>query len=163
MDVPVNRVDESADCDVQLFTDGACLGNPGPGGWAYILKHPASGKVAEASGGEAQTTNNRMELMAVIAGLTALTRPSRVALFSDSKYVLGGLEEWMAGWKARGWKRKGNKPVLNVELWKQLDELIGRHTVKFKWVKGHAGHPENERCDALASAEAAKLQAEASF
>ena len=140
----------SAPPRVLLYTDGACSGNPGPGGWAYILRHPASGKEREASGGEAMTTNNRMELRAVIEGLTAITRPSAVELYSDSKYVLHGLEEWMAGWKAKGWRTAGKKPVKNVELWKQLDELIKAHTVSFHWIPGHTGHPENERCDRLA-------------
>ena len=137
---------------VLLYTDGACSGNPGPGGWAYVLKHPATGKVREASGGEAATTNNRMELRAVIEGLESLTRPARVELYSDSKYVLNGLKEWMAGWKAKGWKTAGKKPVKNVELWKELDELMAKHEVSFHWVPGHTGHPENERCDQLAVA-----------
>jgi len=137
---------------VLLFTDGACSGNPGPGGWAYVLKHPASGKVREAFGGEPATTNNRMELRAVIEGLESLTRPARVELYSDSKYVLGGLKEWMAGWKAKGWRTAGKKPVKNIELWKRLDELMSKHEVSFHWVRGHSGHPENERCDQLAVA-----------
>ena len=139
--------------EVILFTDGACSGNPGPGGWGFILRHPQSGKEIERSGGEANTTNNRMELLAVIEGLKTLTRPTSVELVSDSKYVLQGLEEWMPGWKKRGWKRKeGNqlKPVKNVELWQELDILTAKHQVRFTHVKGHAGHPENERCDQLA-------------
>ncbi len=139
--------------EVILFTDGACSGNPGPGGWGFILRHPKSGKEIERSGGEANSTNNRMELLAVIEGLKALTRPTSVELVSDSKYVLQGIEEWMPGWKKRGWKRKeGNqlKPVKNVELWQELDRLIGKHQITFTHVKGHAGHPENERCDELA-------------
>lgn len=135
---------------VLLFTDGACSGNPGPGGWAFILKHPASGKARESSGGEAQTTNNRMELMAVIKGLEALTRKSRVELWSDSQYVLKGLKEWMEGWKAKGWRTAGKTAVKNVDLWKELDELKSRHQITFHWVKGHDNHPENERCDQLA-------------
>jgi ribonuclease HI len=135
---------------VQLFTDGACSGNPGPGGWAFILKHPASGKQREDSGAEAATTNNRMELMAVIKGLTSLTRATKVELYSDSKYVLDGLKEWLPNWKRRGWKTASKQPVKNQELWQQLDELASKHTVTFHWVKGHAGHPENERCDELA-------------
>lgn len=139
---------------VELFTDGACSGNPGPGGWAYVLRHPASGKEVEGSGGERLTTNNRMELRAVIEGLGAIRRPSRVELYSDSEYVLKGLEEWMAGWKARGWRTAAKKPVKNVELWRRLDELVREHEVSFHWVKGHSDHPENERCDALAVAAA---------
>ena len=142
---------------VDLFTDGACLGNPGPGGWAYVLRHPGSGKVKEAVGGSGRTTNNRMEITAVIRGLEALQQPSGVTLCSDSKYLLNGISEWMAGWKARGWKRKGNRPVLNIELWQQLDELVQKHDVKTVWVRGHAGHPENERCDQLASEEAQRI------
>ncbi len=144
--------------EVILYTDGACSGNPGPGGWGFILRHPVSGKEIERSGGEANTTNNRMEMLAVIEGLKALTRPTSVELVSDSKYVLQGIEEWMPRWKANGWRRKeGNqfKPVKNVELWQELDELVHRHQITFTHVKGHAGHPENERCDELA-VEAAK-------
>jgi ribonuclease HI len=137
---------------VQLYTDGACSGNPGPGGWGLILRHPASGKEIERSGAEARTTNNRMELTAVIEGLGLLTRPSRVELYSDSKYVLDGLKSWIAGWKRRGWKTADKKPVKNEELWRQLDELSGRHEISFHWIRGHAGHPENERADALAVA-----------
>lgn len=136
-----------------LFTDGACSGNPGPGGWGFILRHPKSGKEIERSGGEAMTTNNRMEMLAVIEGLKALTRPTAVELISDSKYVLQGLGQWVRGWKANGWKRREGgklKEVKNVELWQELDRLAHRHTIKFTHVKGHAGHPENERCDQLA-------------
>ena len=135
---------------VELFTDGACSGNPGPGGWAYILRHRASGAEREDAGGEPDTTNNRMELRAVIEGLTALKRPSRVELYSDSQYVLNGLREWMANWKRRGWKTAAKQPVKNVELWQRLDELMGEHEIHFHWVKGHNDHPENERCDRLA-------------
>lgn len=141
--------------EVQLFTDGACSPNPGPGGWAYILKHPASGKVLEDSGAEESTTNNRMELMAVIQGLKALKRPSRVHVVTDSQYVKNGLERWMHAWKANGWRRRtsgGFEPVKNVELWQDLDLLLSRHRVSFEHVRGHAGHPENERCDELAVA-----------
>jgi ribonuclease HI len=138
---------------VELFTDGACSGNPGPGGWAYILRHPGSGKETEHAGGERDTTNNRMELTAVIEGLRALKKPSRVDLYSDSQYVLNGLKEWMDGWKKRGWKRKGNHPVLNIELWMELDELRRTHDLRMHWVRGHNEHPENERCDALAVAQ----------
>lgn len=137
---------------VLLFTDGACSGNPGPGGWAFVLKHPASGSVREDSGGEPETTNNRMELTAAIRGLQALTRPSRVELWSDSEYVLKGLREWLPGWKAKGWKTAAKKPVKNVDLWQELDDLVAAHKVTFHWVRGHDGHPENERCDQLAVA-----------
>lgn len=135
---------------VLLFTDGACSGNPGPGGWAYILKHPGSGKEVERIGGEAETTNNRMELRAVIEGLSALSRPSVVEVWSDSQYVLNGLNEWMDNWKKRGWKTAGKKPVKNRELWEMLDELRTTHDLTYHWIRGHAEHPENERCDELA-------------
>ena len=135
---------------VHLFTDGACSGNPGPGGWAYLLVHPRTGKQREQSGGERDTTNNRMELQAVIEGLSDLQMPSFVELYSDSQYVLKGLEEWIDGWKRRGWKTAGKKPVKNVDLWKKLDELRKLHVISFHWVRGHDGHPENERVDELA-------------
>ncbi len=138
---------------VLLFTDGACSGNPGPGGWAYILRHPASGKEVERSGGEPETTNNRMELTAVIEGLRGIKRPSRVDIYSDSQYVLKGLREWMKDWKARGWRTAAKKPVKNLELWQALDELKDLHTLDFHWIKGHNLHPENERCDELAGRE----------
>lgn len=140
---------------VQLYTDGACSGNPGPGGWAYILKHPASGKMREASGGLAATTNNQMELQAVISGLQALTRPSSVEVVTDSVYVAKGCSEWMPGWKRNDWRRREGKqwkPVKNVEFWQQLDKLLAKHRVRFTVVKGHSGHAENERCDELAVA-----------
>lgn len=137
---------------VELYTDGACSGNPGPGGWAYILAHPSSGKRREASGGEPDTTNNRMELIAVIEGLRAITRASLVDIYSDSQYVLHGLEEWLDQWKARGWRTAAKKPVKNEDLWRALDDLRGRHTLRFHWIRGHNEHPENERCDALAVA-----------
>ncbi len=135
---------------VELFTDGACSGNPGPGGWAFLLRHPRTGKSVERHGGEPATTNNRMELTAVIEGLSALTRPSTVDLYSDSQYVLKGLSEWMASWKKKGWRTASKELVKNVDLWKRLDELIATHEVRFHWVRGHAGHPENERVDRLA-------------
>jgi ribonuclease HI len=137
---------------VELYTDGACSGNPGPGGWAYILIHPASGRSREQAGGEPDTTNNRMELRAVIEGLAALKKPSFIDLTSDSKYVLDGLRDWMPAWKARGWKTADKKPVKNRDLWEQLDELVTLHTVRFHWIKGHNMHPQNERCDQLAVA-----------
>lgn len=147
---------------VELYTDGACSGNPGPGGWAYILKHPESGKQKELSGGEPDTTNNRMELRAVIEGLTALTRPSTVELYSDSQYVLKGLKEWIHGWKKNGWRTKDKKPVKNQELWIKLDELAAMHEVSFHWIRGHNEHPENERCDELAVEASRQFQARVS-
>jgi len=137
---------------VELYTDGACSGNPGPGGWGYILRHPASGSERQGSGAEADTTNNRMELTAVIEGLGALTSHSIVELYADSQYVLKGLDEWMRAWKKRGWKTASKKPVKNRALWEQLDELKGRHEVRFHWIRGHDGHPLNERADQLAVA-----------
>lgn len=141
------------DCEVQLFTDGACSGNPGPGGWAFILRHGGSGKELESSGGEELTTNNRMELTAVVRGLETLKRPCSVEVLTDSVYVGKGISEWMPKWKANGWRRKeGSKwmPVKNEDLWRLLDELIGRHEVHYTRVAGHSGHPENDRCDELA-------------
>jgi len=137
---------------VQLFTDGACSGNPGPGGWAYILRHPTSGRERVGSGGERMTTNNRMELLAVISGLEALSRESHVELWSDSQYVLKGLEQWLAGWKSKGWKTANKQPVKNIDLWQKLDDLKATHTITFHWVRGHNEHPENERCDQMAVA-----------
>ncbi len=139
---------------VHLFTDGACSGNPGPGGWAFILRHPATGKERECSGGEPETTNNRMELIAVIEGLKALTRESEVDLYSDSQYVLKGLKEWIHGWKRNGWRTSSKAPVKNQDLWMELDALATKHAVRFHWIRGHNEHPENERCDQLAVAAA---------
>ena len=139
---------------IELFTDGACLGNPGPGGWAFILHHLGSGRRREASGGHPRTTNNRMELLSAIRGLEALDRPCEVTLISDSQYVVNGLREWMAGWKAKGWTRGRREPVKNVDLWKRLDTLRTTHAIAAQWVRGHNDHPENERCDQLASAAA---------
>lgn len=146
---------------VKIFTDGACRGNPGPGGWACILRHPASGKETELSGGHPETTNNRMELQAVIEGLKKLSRKTKVEVITDSKYVADGCKTWRHNWKKNGWQRKEGrslKPVSNVEQWKILDELVDRHEVSFTVVKGHSGHAENERCDelAVAAAEAAR-------
>ena len=135
---------------VELYTDGACSGNPGPGGWAFILKHPDTGKVREDWGGEPHTTNNRMELISVIRGLEALKQLSRVDLYSDSQYVTKGLDEWLDGWIAKGWKRSSREPVLNIELWQRLDELRKVHRIAPHWIRGHNEHPENERCDQLA-------------
>jgi ribonuclease HI len=146
--------------EVILFTDGACGGNPGPGGWAFVLRHPASGKELEHSGAERHTTNNRMEMMAVIQGLEALKKPSAVELISDSEYVGKGLSQWMPKWKANGWRRgrgRDSQPVKNEDLWRRLDALLSRHRVKFTHVRGHCGHPENERCDAAAVAAYKKL------
>ncbi|WP_425614913.1 ribonuclease HI [Anatilimnocola sp. NA78] len=139
--------------EVLLFTDGACSGNPGPGGWAFILKHPATKTVKEVFGAERETTNNRMELMAVIQGLNTLKRPVYVEIFTDSEYVRKGMQEWMAGWKKNGWKRKEKgklAPLKNDDLWKQLDEQMAKHQLKLTRVAGHSGHPENDRCDELA-------------
>jgi len=141
--------------EVQLFTDGACSGNPGPGGWAFVLRHPASGKELTRSGAQRETTNNRMEMLAVIRGLEALKRPTYVELITDSVYVGKGLSEWLPKWKAQGWRRgrgPDSAPVKNEDLWRRLDALLVRHRVKFTHVRGHQGHPENERCDKLAVA-----------
>jgi ribonuclease HI len=135
---------------VLLYTDGACSGNPGPGGWAFILRHPSSRKEIEKSGGESHTTNNRMELTAVIEGLSQLKGPSRVDIYSDSQYVLKGLNEWMDNWIAKGWKNAAKKPVKNRDLWEQLDTFRTTHELDYHWIKGHNEHPENERCDELA-------------
>ncbi|PHP28432.1 ribonuclease HI [Limimaricola cinnabarinus] len=137
------------------FTDGACSGNPGPGGWGALLQTKegeAVSKERELKGGEAMTTNNRMELMAAISALEALAKPTRLTVVTDSAYVKGGITEWMAGWKRKGWKTSTGKPVKNEDLWRRLDEAAARHDVTWQWVKGHAGHPENERADALARA-----------
>ena len=134
---------------VEIFTDGACRGNPGPGGWGALLRFGDDEK--ELCGGEAETTNNRMELMAVIQALSALKRPCDVILTSDSTYVLKGIQEWMPSWKKRGWKTAGKKPVKNVDLWKLLDDAIQGHTIDWRWVKGHSGHAENEIADQLAN------------
>ena len=133
---------------VIIYTDGACRGNPGPGGWGAILIH--KGKEKELSGGELQTTNNRMELMAAIRALEALNKPCKVTLHTDSQYVRQGITEWISGWKARGWRTAAKDPVKNEDLWRRLDEARARHEVVWKWVKGHAGDPLNERADALA-------------
>lgn len=133
---------------VELFTDGACSGNPGPGGWGAILRFGDTTK--ELHGGEADTTNNRMELMAAISGLNALKEPCEVVLYTDSKYVMDGINGWINGWKRNGWKTAAKQPVKNVELWQALDEANRRHKVTWNWVKGHAGHVENERADELA-------------
>lgn len=138
---------------VELFADGACLGNPGPGGWAYLLRvHTSEGpKEREDAGFEAHSTNNRMELMGVIRGLEALSRPCEVALMSDSQYVVKGITDWLPGWKRKGWRKADGQAVMNQELWQRLDAQLQIHRVKATWVKGHAGHPENERVDRLAN------------
>ena len=134
---------------VEIYSDGACRGNPGPGGWGALLR--SRGAERELYGGEAETTNNRMELTAVIRALEALKRPSRVRLHTDSQYVQKGISEWVPGWKRKGWLTGAKKPVKNLDLWKRLDELNALHRVEWLWVKGHAGHPENERADRLAN------------
>ncbi|MBP1549022.1 MAG: ribonuclease HI [Oscillospiraceae bacterium] len=141
---------------VEIFTDGACSGNPGPGGYGAILR--VGEHVKELSGGEANTTNNRMELMGVISALSALKYPCDVVLTTDSKYVVDSVTKgWAKGWKAKGWIKSDKKPALNVDLWEKLLDLLEVHNVKFVWVKGHAGHPENERCDELAVMERDKF------
>lgn len=134
---------------VYLFTDGACKGNPGAGGWGVLLRYGTHEK--ELFGGEAQTTNNRMELTAVLSGLKTLNRPCDVVICTDSQYVKNGMESWIHNWKKNGWKTAGRQPVKNADLWQQLDEQVARHRVRWQWVKGHAGHAENERADALAN------------
>jgi len=134
---------------VEIFTDGACRGNPGPGGWGALLRFNKTEK--ELWGGEADTTNNRMELTAVIRALEALKRSSRARVYTDSQYVQKGISEWVHDWKRRDWRTADRKPVKNVDLWKRLDELAAQHHVEWHWVKGHAGHPENERADLLAN------------
>ncbi len=134
---------------VHIYTDGACKGNPGPGGWGALLRF--GGEEREMCGGEFSTTNNRMELTAVIEALAALKRPSRVVLHTDSQYVQKGITEWIHGWKARGWRTAGKTPVKNADLWKRLDELAAGHEIEWKWVRGHAGHDGNERADGLAN------------
>lgn len=142
---------------INLYTDGACSGNPGPGGWGAVLEFNGTRK--ELSGGSADTTNNRMELLGVISGLEALREPCEVTLCSDSKYVIDGLSKgWAKGWRARGWKKSDKTPALNSDLWARLLELTEIHTMKYVWVRGHNGHAENERCDALAVAAAAKYK-----
>ena len=142
--------------NIEIFTDGACLGNPGPGGWGVLLRWRGTNK--ELSGGEAETTNNRMELMAAIQGLEALKRPGRVTLTTDSTYVKDGITKWIFNWKKNGWRSAAKQPVKNVDLWQRLDEVVAGHDVNWRWVKGHAGHAENERVDALARAAAEEIR-----
>lgn len=151
--------------DLFAYTDGACSGNPGPGGWGVLMRAMDGNtilKERELSGGEAETTNNRMELMAAITALETLERPSAISIVTDSAYVKDGVTKWIFGWKANGWKTAAKKPVKNVELWQRLDEAQAKHTVTWEWVKGHAGHPENERADELARAGMAPFKPEKS-
>jgi ribonuclease HI len=141
---------------VEIYTDGACKGNPGPGGWGVVLR--TSAHLKELYGGEPNTTNNRMELTAVIKGLEALSRPSKVKLSTDSQYVQKGISIWIHDWKRRGWRTADKKPVKNIDLWQQLDAHAARHEIQWLWVKGHAGHPENERADELANLGVATVQ-----
>ena len=134
---------------VEIFTDGACRGNPGPGGWGAVLRYKDNEK--ELYGGEAHTTNNRMELLAAIEALSSLKEPCTVNITTDSQYVKNGINEWISNWKKRGWKTADKKPVKNIDLWQRLDEQVNRHKVMWHWVRGHTGHPENERADALAN------------
>ncbi|HIZ55923.1 MAG TPA: ribonuclease HI [Firmicutes bacterium] len=141
---------------IEMFTDGACSGNPGPGGWGTILRY--NGHEKELSGGHAQTTNNRMELTAVIEGLSALKEPCAVTIYSDSKYLIDAItQRWVYKWRANGWMRNRKEPALNPDLWERLLTLLEKHQVEFIWVKGHAGHPENERCDQMAVAESRRF------
>jgi ribonuclease HI len=140
---------------VDIFTDGACKGNPGPGGWGALLRLGRHEK--ELSGGEAETTNNRMEMTAVIRGLNALIEPCEVTIHTDSRYVIDGMTKWIHGWQKRGWVNAAKKPVANEDLWRELMEAVRPHVVHWEWIKGHSGHPENERVDALASGAASQL------
>lgn len=142
--------------EVTLITDGSCLGNPGPGGWAAIIRFGSRKK--ELSGGEPETTNNRMEMRAVIEGLNALNEPCKIRLEIDSQYVKNGVTQWMDGWKRRGWKTASKDPVKNKDLWLALDEAIARHAIDWQWVKGHADHADNNRCDEIARAAAAQAR-----
>lgn len=155
----MNQVANQVVNTVVIYTDGACKGNPGPGGWGVLLRS-ADGSEKELCGGELVTTNNRMEMMAVIQALLALKRPCTVTLHLDSQYVLKGITEWLPGWKAKGWKTAAKQPVKNVDLWQQLDQLVSAkvHTIDWRWVKGHAGDPGNERADALANQGVEKAQ-----
>lgn len=141
---------------VRLYTDGSCHGNPGPGGWAAILEFGA--KTREITGNDPATTNNRMEMMAVLEGLRALKEPCVVEVWTDSRYVVDGMKSWLAGWKKRGWKTASKQPVKNEEIWRALDDEASRHTITWNWVKGHDGHPQNERCDELANEAIGRLE-----
>jgi ribonuclease HI len=140
---------------VLLITDGSCLGNPGPGGWAYILRYGEHKR--ECSGGEPQTTNNRMELQAAIEGLGAIKEPCQVTIVTDSQYVKNGIQSWLKGWKKNGWKTASKKPVQNQDLWQALDAAVSRHQTEWEWTKGHASHEDNNRCDELARAAAERI------
>jgi ribonuclease HI len=142
--------------EITIFTDGGCHGNPGPGGWGVILQYGSRRR--ELSGGEAGTTNNRMELRAAIAGLASLKQPCAVTVFTDSQYLRQGILEWIHKWKAMGWMRTGRQPVKNADLWRELDSEAARHQITWKWLKGHSGHPENERCDQLAASAIARIK-----
>jgi ribonuclease HI len=144
---------------VEIFTDGACSGNPGPGGWGAVLRYGDVEK--ELSGSEAATTNNRMELMAAIAALEALNQACRVRLYTDSTYLRDGITKWLPNWKSRGWKTAAKEPVKNIDLWQRLEAAASRHLIEWRWVRGHAGHPENERADALARGAIAAMRASA--
>ncbi len=143
---------------VKIYTDGACKGNPGPGGWGALLRY--KGHEKELSGGERESTNNRMELMAVIRALESLKRPSEVLITTDSQYVMKGITEWIKNWKRNGWRTAAKKPVKNADLWQELDRFVEQHQVKWAWVKGHSGHAENERADELANLGITKMRAE---
>lgn len=148
--------------ELYAYTDGACSGNPGPGGWGVLLLAREAGAVVKErtlQGGEAMTTNNRMELLAAISALETLARPSEIIIVTDSAYVKNGVTEWIHGWKRNGWRTAGKDPVKNVELWQRLDQAAARHRVQWRWIKGHAGHEENERADALARAGMAPFKA----
>lgn len=144
------------DKTVTLYTDGACKGNPGKGGWGVLMRYGSHEK--ELFGGEAHTTNNRMELTAIIQGLAALKRPCAVVIYTDSQYVKNGMEQWIHGWKKNGWKTASKQPVKNEDLWQQLDRLAAQHQIQWQWVRGHAGHTENERADALANQGVASVE-----
>ena len=144
------------DKTVSLYTDGACKGNPGKGGWGVLMRYGNHEK--ELFGGEAHTTNNRMELTAIIQGLAALKRPCAVVIYTDSQYVKNGMEQWIHGWKKNGWKTASKQPVKNEDLWQQLDRLAAQHQIQWQWVRGHAGHTENERADALANQGVASVE-----
>ena len=144
------------DFDVILYADGACSGNPGPGGWAVILKQSATGRAKRISGGQKMTTNNRMELLAVISGLENIEKTSKIKVVTDSQYVSKGMTEWITNWVAKNWRTAAKKPVKNVDLWQRLLKISSKHEVSWEWIAGHAGHPENEQCDRLAVAAAAK-------
>jgi ribonuclease HI len=148
--------------EVMLYTDGACLGNPGPGGWAYILRHAGTGKERRESGGSSETTNNRMELTAVIEGLEALKRPCIVRVYCDSQYIVRGMNEWIGDWCRRGWKTADKKPVRNEDLWRKLLELSDKHQISFEHIRGHRGHAENEWCDRKARDAASRFRDEIS-